>query len=671
MQKQTQLDSRGYCSRLSMCSYSLGVPNYKITFPSKKYPSAAPYTSLSMHFRNLVKQGSMHRTIIKTLLYPDFYTKIEVRGVRLRRHQRAHSVPLRHRRTICSSSELGEDDAGGESSTNSINFIHMGQEKVPSKESDGSTGTFVDHGPVDCTHEIFAYFDQHCGKNQQPVAIRRDSDGSFVFAHEQNDVDCDIGTRDSLKYYSKPVRVVIDRQNKSRAESLIHTTTAHLTFGSRRNDDTNTITSKGSPEEHSENSVYDERVVRTNMACEDLVNLDDSMQLKINNSPLCPKPIVDERHSMPNLLVGNRFNCSSLTEVFIPSYKESQNETTYKPMAAEQTTHSSSIDIPALIPAPDQLSTELMYNAEELPPLPTDFGLTKLGTSPTSKSRESQCSNASSSTVIKPPSMFKNASRESSPPKHATADERCVSYHFIDLPSPSQAPLAAIDDDESSKDDSKSTKSDCYRKCGCCVSSTCHSQRSSDSGMAGSCTISSPDAPIMNIDSDYVQMNLDNLNADALPRLTHSMSSHNFGRFINCDNSHDSGQFCHCFDAESASGGGNSSEGASTSVQESTLRNMFDLSLSQDTVKRQSRCKSIEQLSDPTKAPSGNEQRVKFKTGLYAHWWKKHELPNDILRDIYRLKKSQQQQVNETNEHLIGDGNQSSRCWGSGKQTSV
>lgn len=678
------------------------MPNYKITFPSKTYPSTAPYASLSVHFKNLVKEGLMPRTIIKALLYPSFNkSKVNVKGVCLRRHQ--HTQSTRRRRSICSSSELSQQestaDDDGTSIASSIGFERYHGDKR-SKASADSQGTFVDHGPgvaVDCTRDIFAIFNQPNGKRYENVPVTRDSDGSFIFAHETNAANCDTGpARDSLKYYSKPVRVVIDRNQSCRADSLIHTSTAELMIGRGADDCISSRTTKGSPtDEMSEASGFDQRPMRANMACEDLVNMDDSIKIKRDKSALNQKSMVDERHSMPTLFVGNRFNCSSLTEVFIPSYKDKRdvmlvNDASTESSSADvaaigsaagnsqlsiatTTTHSSSLDIPALVPAPDQLSTELLYNSIESTASTTEI-----------------MHDIDRSHVIKPPSMFdshRSLSKELSPfGKHTlnsdkavvtrrtpsqAKEKRCVSYHYINL----QGGDANADLQPSGSTENRKSTPLNARKCGCCAMSPCHSPRSSDSGMAGSCTISSPDAPILNTENEYEQFDDDFLHAKQMQRLNsglmHSQSTHNFGRFNEisfgdcavADNNHDSGQYGHCnYESEIS--------GAETPARASAVNNnMFELSMSRDTVKRQSRCQSAERTAEHQTKPQNPKREAIFKTGMYAHWWKKEVLPADMLRDIYRLRArshgARQPPPNQLNN--TGEMNRSISSWGSGK----
>lgn len=669
------LDTRGYCVRASLCSYSLGVPNYKITFPSKSYPSTAPYSTLSNYFKALVKDGLLHRLVIKALLYPEFIRQKSTDKVRLRRNHRTTS--FRRRQSICSSSDLSQrasesNDACESSVTSSIGFVRYCPNRNSAHSSD-SENTFLDHGPgvaVDCTRDIFASIEKSMTKSdvEQKVAVVRDSDGSLIFAHSQD--DCDIN-RDSLKYYTKPVKVVIERSASRNADSLIHTSTAQMFIGTSLDEkEENLLESKGSPSEDSVLSEYDRRSIRAHMACEDLVNMDESMKCKTVKTPLCKKlPSVDERHSMPTLFVGNRFNCSSLTEVFIPSYKEkleikysenNSNETleeinnssssskhSNRNSNASTATHSSSVDIPPVIPAPDKLSAELLYNPNGSPP----------------RENSDSCH-----FVIKPPSMF--GSKRNLTPSDSPNQSQRSSLNIFRMGTDKKQSITFqhIADDKSNiqfpappdrPDDDKSLNQ--KKKCGCCVQphSPCVSQRSSDSGMAGSCTIS-PDAPPSNTGNEYDPLDerfLPNI-GDRLDSLMHSRSTHNFGRFNDipfADSNHDSGQY------------GNDESESEQHRDSSAVKNMFELSSSQDTVRRKSRCQSAEpqpekEISEEVEVPHSSELSSLYRTGMYAHWWKKTPLPSAMLKDIYgkKLRKESNSSAKESTDDR-----------GSGKQFSI
>lgn len=575
----------------------------------------------------------MHLIVVKALLYPEYHRKFNTESVRLRRHHRATS--LRRRQSICSSSELSQrdsvsNDGCDSSAVSSINFLKYS----PSKQSEpSSTGTFVDNGAGvvgDCTREIFASFENMDTASNLGgrVPCVRDSDGSIMFAHA---VDCDIGSRDSLQYYSKPVKVVIDRRKTATVNSVVHTSTAQMIIGTKKNDEEIGTIGKSSPSDESEISGYNQRSIRANMACEDLVNLDESLKIKGEKTDLSRKGVtIDERHSMPTLFVGNRFNCSSLTEVFIPSYRDKM-DLKYAENSSSQTselsdkeddnnrnsnvstaTHSSSIDIPPVIPAPEQLSVELLYNPNGSPP-------------------------EQSGDVIKPPSMFganRTLSRELNLKLSKTQNEiqRCMSSQMINLQTDTTDP-------PHSKPGDKSMSPKMMKKCGCCTESPCFSQRSSDSGMAGSYTIQlTPETPNPNTNSEYdhEQQFLPEIE-QRLNGLVHSLSSHDFGRFDNipfADSNHDSGQY----------GCNEESENEVQNRDSAAAKNMFELSSSQDTVRRKSRCQSVE----PTPTEKKDEQKDAedahgiYKTGLYAHWWKKAQLPPAMLNDIIQMKMRKQ-----------------------------
>lgn len=629
----------------------------------------------------LAKEGLLHRLVVKALLYPEFMRRINIERVRLRRNHR--TISFRRRQSICSSADLSQNDesddndAGETSATSSINFLRYCPNEC-SNQSSGSEKNFLDHGPgidVDCTREIFASIETLKRETEKKVPVKRDRDGSLTFTHANCD-DSEIG-RDSLKYYTKPVKVVIDRGSGRSAESFIHTTTAQMFIGGSVD---GKDTEKGSPSDDSVLSDYNQRSLCANMACEDLVNLDDSMKIKGDKCESSRTPAtIDERHSMPTLFVGNRFNCSSLTQVFIPSYAERRemkaldkdSDTASDPDCSADanrrhsnisttTTHSSSVDIPPLVPAPDKLSIELMYNLNNSPPENTD----------------------TQHIVIKPPSMFDsrhtlNEVDSSNNPIEQRSVSQCYLPNILRLGAGDKRTISfkhyANDQDDCFRsthnnkriDDNNPTLNP-MKKCGCCVQlhSPCASQRSSDSGMAGSCTIS-PDAPISNTENEY-----DPLDERFLPdieqrlnSLMHSVDSHsshnNFGQFENIpfvDSNHDSGQY-----------GCNDESESEQHRDSNAVKNMFELSSSQDTVRRKSQCQCAEPLTEPqiepqteTNPTNSTETPKTYKTGMYAHWWKKTQLPSAIIKDIYHTKLNKEPNPSSTRQT-------SSESRGSGK----
>lgn len=358
-----------------MCLYSLGIPSYQLTYPPVNYPSTSPYAGLTHHFKKLVKEGLLCRFIVKALLYPQFIQKADTSMVVLRK-RRKNSVSI-IRTNSDESEELkdrnqshrhgtgeddlenitddDEDDACSSCASSSFGFVHFKTGKKSNTESTDYE-TFIDYGPDDCQKSTVI---------KSSVIIDRDSDGSFIFSNSEFLTYDPQQPRDSLPIYSKPLKTALAKLPSR--DSVTHTSSARLKIGL-----------KPQHSETSEISDFEKRIDGSHMACEDLVNLEDSTQIKF---PLEKRPTLDERHSMPTLFVGNRFNSSTTTEVYIPSYSDKKHvkqliensnndqrdskgsrESRGSAESLSTTTHSSSIDLPAIVPASDQLTAELLYN---------------------------------------------------------------------------------------------------------------------------------------------------------------------------------------------------------------------------------------------------------------------------------------------------------------------
>lgn len=142
--------------------------------------------------------------------------------------------------------------------------------------------------------------------------------------------------------------------------------------------------------------------------------------------------------------------------------------------------------------------------------------------------------------------------------------------------------------------------------------------------------------------------------------LRHSSSSHNLGRFdivafddldddlhsnrtINDENqNHDSGQFGESTSLLTAD---DASDLCDDRLSRPRMQNMFDLSTSRETVQRDARCQSAERLletdphADPRYVMQVHRRELTnppgvYRTGLYAHWWKKVQLPGAMVRDL-------------------------------------
>ncbi|KYB27460.1 Rho guanine nucleotide exchange factor 7-like Protein [Tribolium castaneum] len=301
-------------------------------------------------------------------------------------------------------------------------------------------------------------------------------------------------------------------------------------------------------------------------ACEDLVNLDGSISRDTLDVPKRYVPL--ERQSCPTKLVGNKFSSSSLTTIYIPGWSNSDTNITRRinydleENDDSTTTHSSSLELPLnTVPLPDKVVAELLYNFDS-----------------------DESDPPSAQTVIKPPTMFANqfqkpfsiTRRRSSiqiNPQDLKPVRRCVSSKYLRM-SPSYC-----------------------RGC-----TECHSPRSSDSGMAGSCTLNSPNS----VQESNRGITLSEFEAQ-----------------------------CPC-----TSPFGSTPRTSEPSVSGNSLRTSvtsFDMcpwpkmhSKEEGPIKSKSMGCVLDEGVE-----QGEEEVPIYKSGLYAHWWLKAKIPASVLRGIY------------------------------------
>ncbi|GAB0100937.1 rho guanine nucleotide exchange factor 7 [Sergentomyia squamirostris] len=677
----TPLDIRGYSTRNSVISYNLARVNYRPTLPPQSYPPTAPYARLNEHFAQHVKKGKLSRYLVKALLYPEFLRDYDTSNIVLRRRHKTTVRMLRKKSTGSSSDRinLSRQDAfdclSSESSTcstgstasNPFGLIRYFTGKRLTDDSRERTHyeTFIDHGPeVDCTKCIFDEFERRLEKKELAgddfkerkslrIELKRSEDGQVYFRHFSQLEAIDQALRDSLVMCSKPVKIA--QMRSSSGESVVHLSTARLNLAAIKQQS-----------EASEVSSFEHKHPNGRMvACENLLKLDDSMPLCNNFMPKIP---IDERHSMPSLLVGNRFNNSSSTEIYIPSWRDRQEggQNKIADDTSKTTKHSTSIELPqvshTLVPLPDEVAAEIMYNLNG-----------------------SDCTNV----IYKPPSRFASGSsdravllnREVSPfAKHSINSDlkmrersrshtprksvrRCVSSHFVRLTScdTSQTP-------------------DVVHPHECCCKNSTHSPRSSDSGMAGSYTIARSPEPSKTKEShEFFHSICD----EDHRRLVHSRSSHNLGHFPIVIAGGRKSATRRTTTREDADFTDSGQYGDSSLLKDDDIANFLELSTSRETFETQihrsplssKRSRSVEdrslgvppEFSDNTSSvvivhladdDKENQQDV-FRAGLYAHWWKKEKLPSNILRGIMC-------QPRDGHDHVdLGDG---SHGGGSGKK---
>ncbi|XP_058449439.1 uncharacterized protein LOC131429378 [Malaya genurostris] len=704
------LDARGYRTRISVCAYS--QIDYRPTFPPNSYPSTAPYAALTSFFRYLFKTGALSRYVVQALLYPQITQDIDTSEVVLRRRHRTTVRMYRRDRerereemeqeqsnddddsdddgSSCTSSCSANSktlerqnavDLGDEDPYEMITFFTGGKNDSTSREST-IYESYIDHTRIGDENESFIFVSNKPASEERKSVKSHGSSfiGSTPIPYLKLN-DCDY--------------VGCDGGDENGGIGSVHTSTARLHLGEL----------KQQCSEQSQVSSFEHRIGHGRMACEDLLKLDDSM--KIKNS-LQQKPIIEERHSMPTLFVGNRFASSSVTEIYIPSWKDrqevqqqqQQQKAVESSSADRSSVHSSSLEIPApetALPVPDHVTAELLYNFHSSSSGSVSLTSGKILTPPlefsnngppiSCLSREvtpfrKHSINSDKKLLLNQNHLRKGKTEDSIGP----SSRRCVSYHYVNIGDQNRSYETSYscsskedddDDDEGTKPSSdslaqnklqrpKQTHSKC-RFCSTSTSSHCHSPRSSDSGMAGSLTISSPDPPKLsgdfllydseNHDHQSAMAGSNSIEHDACAylnsRLRHSRSSHNIGRFAlhhtdSVLNFTDSGQYDHhshpfhedplrnntlqSVDSEELDPSkfvrSRSEERHSTSDDDDEIVPKEYCGRSRIVVNLNGYRNTFEQPEGRTKdQPEGTI----YKTGLYAHWWKKEKLPIFIV----------------------------------------
>ncbi|XP_070069264.1 uncharacterized protein RtGEF isoform X1 [Drosophila takahashii] len=633
------LDSRGYCTRFSLCAYYSGPPCHvrplRLTLPPSNYPPTAPYANLSAHFARLVKGGGLRSAIVKMLLYPQARQSIDLKRIALRKkrcHKAAAKLKDLNANQESGQSELERQDAielptDSESYDDDFedDFLHSCDSDpfeyvqfYQNRRNDSmcnSTGTFVDHGTS---------VRRHCSSIN---LIKLDSvDTDEVLA--QNELK-----KESLVIGSRALRALA-RKSTTR-NSSVHTSTATLELGIG-----GSITScveeepKGAfslqQQSSDASSMYAGRLGGAFTACENLASLPDDLSRESSGgaeeqpTPLPASPT--ERHSMPTIFVGNRFNQSKNTEVYVPTWRDRQ-EMQKQSVDAEQEEelHSSSMDLPAACrTAPDKLQAELLYNYEEALKEPLELQRERVSHKSDSPSTGNLKIDANSATRSSSTTELcidaSSRKRNPAPPKSRDSIRRCISYQFLQMsnrqppppPPPRRDPDLHLD-----------------TKCRCCESSQCPSPRSSDSGMAGSCTITSPDPP--NPESYFP---LEAAGQDMLDNVEPE-------RFDVC------GMFREKFltpeatqdvvdEPDEPTTPTNRKEESncisSAQVQVNTRSIFLPSSSSMDETTRNVPSNDLLFSSSSTDRLGGPQ--ATFRSGMYAHWWKKERLPPEVVRGI-------------------------------------
>ncbi|XP_037957335.1 uncharacterized protein LOC119687177 isoform X1 [Teleopsis dalmanni] len=692
------LDTRGYCTRFSLCAYyTTPLSNsFRVTLPPSNYPPAAPYANLSAHFAKLVKDGKLYDGIVKMLLYPQIRQSIDLKSI-LMRKKRSHKTTLTLAKEKCKNakaykaddsnisnkSELERQDAFelptdsesdsedisfgskecGDCISNPFEYVKFYTNKRNSLYD--SSQTFIDYGSAANTLQ----HGRHCSSIN---LINFDSSGERQ-SYKPSSEDAD---KKSIIIASNAVRIL--SRKSSGQNSIIHTSTAHfnlksnaaLNFGKKNFEG---VCARAGDFQYQNSDLsqpssdYNERLGGAYFACENLTELSDETRIHIG----CDKipEVREDRHSMPNIFVKNSFQGD------FPLYR-SQDQINKRYTATSDEIHSSSIDIPAACRyAPDNLQTELLYNSGGAPNEEKNLNLfaapftsnKSIKNSTTNNMPYEICFDDASLERMYGEQKISNSLRNSSTvelcidPKDTLHSStlnarpnslrRCISYQFVDI--------SNNEDNESKEGVNMKTPSnnnkeaETFRKlnekhscvCKCCESSQCPSPRSSDSGMAGSCTITSPDPP--NTIKPYNDYDFTDDVSYMLPSFSNCMDSKHF-------------EVCGTFrkkffplrtqslvDPEVQPFIGTDTQRANAYPTNPNI-SPFHLNLKKLPINTiEPKISSLEcpttsadDISNMFSLPltSRSEDNIittqTFRSDLYAHWWKNEKLPMEVERGI-------------------------------------
>ncbi|XP_048518701.1 rho guanine nucleotide exchange factor 6 [Dendroctonus ponderosae] len=578
------LNHRGYSSRSSILKYHPPL-NYRPTYPPSSYPAAAPYAGLTRFFGKKIKDQTLSARLLRNLLYSEYLNKKNITQVKIRHHKTevvimTKNLHIRDSVINCDSGDCDSDsDEAGSSSSSSNPFGYI------------------------------RYYNPKNGSAMVQEGVRYES---FV---------------DYGEPWRNQARVLEEPPKKP---SIVLTSTAKLNLLHKQCSEDSEASSEMAPR-------------HPGMACENLLTLPESFELESLNVPTSFMPMT--RQSCPTKLVGNKFNQNSLTTVYIPNWSSSENNIScrtrsrksLKSDSSSTTTHSSSLEVPVnTFPIPDKIAAELMY-----------------GQFAKGESTESDATEQSQQTVIKPPSIlnasdtlslnletipFRKHSINSDKPRRRCsiqinptdlrnkALKRCVSSKYVKMrPSGGDHPAE------------RSGKAFCR-----CGSEYCHSPRSSDSGMAGSCTLNSPDlANSTDIEQEISMMPLLDQERLGAGITLSEIEARNFECDCPCSSPfgstpRTSSETSHTRDSLRTTSVTSMdmlpSQWGTQPQMHSRLSSSLGPQKSKSTSSILDRSDDAEDLAEPDEE---DEDSPMFKSGLYAHWWLKAKLPPEIVRAIY------------------------------------
>ncbi|XP_050300359.1 uncharacterized protein LOC126738917 isoform X2 [Anthonomus grandis grandis] len=594
------LNHRGYTTRTSVLAYKTSI-NYRPTYPPSHYPSAAPYAALTKYFSRKIREKVITRKLLRNLLYIEHLNKMNLNAVKIRHHKTEIVIVTKNlhiRDSVINCSDSDDEDDESESSNEDFNLKRQNALMQSDTSSSDSSNPFG----------YIRYYNPQTGSEKEETYKFE----SFI----------DYGA----PYAPQPVPKIVEEQPKK--PSVMLTSTANLN-----------LLKKQWSEESNASSLAPAR--NPGMACENLLMLNESLEMDNLRAPELAPQLPMMRRSCPTKLVGNKFNQSSLTAVYIPPWSGSENNIACvrkqpqetrrnSSQSSSTTTHSSSLEVPVNpVPLPDAMVGELLYGE-----FAKSVSVETVIKPPTMFTNTTKTDNSSSSTVSLNMEHvpFRKHSINSDKPRRrcsiqlnptdllnsAKALKRCVSSKYLNM---------------------KAGTSQC--RCGL---ENCHSPRSSDSGMAGSCTLNSPDMAraMMMRDSGNSEYNMALFNdcgislseIDAQTYENECPCSSPFGSMstprTSSEASHTRDSLCttSVTSMEMAVAGG-----PQKSKSTGSILDCVNLRVSEHGG------------NEAEGADDEDEDAPTFKSGLYAHWWLKAKLPPEVIRGIYEGTRAERADV--------------------------
>ncbi|CAH1993252.1 unnamed protein product [Acanthoscelides obtectus] len=558
----TILNQRRYCSNLDYVTVYNYTMNYTPTYPLEDYPSAAPYASLTRHYHALIKNKTITSKLLKHLLYSEYLNKTNPALVRLRHHK----------------TEV---------------YIYTKDESYRDGYQNGNNW---DEDSTDNSEEVYG-------------TGRRVQRQNAVHSKSSSEQSCCSNPFGYIRYYNP--------ENISQTEETLYVDDEEHEpkITELPNDILVIPTSMNLPKQISEESQASSGISpqKSYMACEDLCNLDDNTELNTLTVPQAHFPAV--RQSCPTKFVGNKFNQTSLTAIYIPPWSNSDNNIKYNNNnhSAESSTHSSTLNLPAnTLPLPNKILGELLYG-EPVEPAYTDMEVNDERNSLSLKDVEFRKHTINSGKLWERSGMQ----------LHSKAPKRYTSSRFIELSKPD----GAVDD----------SRKPCY-SCRSHSRGYCHSIRSSDSGMEGSSIMNFSD--IYNFDScNSFQEHLSITSETKRSEVTSSeIEARNFESECRCTSPFGSTPRTSGQDAapENILTGSRGSFTSSASLVSSYCHTpLTDIPVISRLGIKKSYSESciLEENARDVRDQSVEPPTI-YKSGLYAHWWMKANLLVEVRNGI-------------------------------------